>query len=65
MNSSESNIDYYPSKKTYPQVENLFQVLNISEADRKEIQSEFYRIAKMIYENPQRFSNDTILKIKS
>lgn len=64
MKSPESNINNYQLKKTYPQVENLFQILNISEADRKKIQSEFYRIAKMIYENPQKLSNDTIWKIK-
>ena len=52
MNSLESNINNYQLKKAYPQVENLFQVLSISEADKEKIQSEFYRIAKMIYGNP-------------
>lgn len=64
MNSPEHNLNSYVSKKENPQVENLFQALNISEADKKEIQSEFYRIANMIYGCPQRFSSDTISKIR-
>ena len=60
MNSPEFNIDSYQLKNEYPEVASLFQTLNISEADRKKIQSEFYRIAKEIYGNPKKFSNDTI-----
>ena len=64
MNSLESNINYWPSKKMYPQVENLFQSLNLTENDKRKIQIEFSRIADMIYDNPQKISNDTMLKIK-
>ena len=48
----------------YPQVENLFQSLNLTENDKRKIQIEFSRIADMIYDNPQKISNDTMLKIK-
>lgn len=64
MNSLESKNKQYLPSKSYPQVKDLFESLNISEADKKEIQVEFSRIAKMIYGNPQKISGDTMLKIK-
>lgn len=64
MNTPESNNDLNPFKKPYPQVESLFESLNISEKDREKIQSEFYGIAKEIYENSKWISNDTVRKIK-
>ena len=49
MNSLENNDTSRQSKETYPQIVNLFKTLNISEADRENIQAEFSRIADMIY----------------
>ena len=63
MNTPKSGIDL-PSQKSYPQVENLFASLNISAQDRENIQSKFYNIAKIVYENPKEVSHDTIMKIK-
>lgn len=64
MSSLESeNYEYLP-KKPYPQVEALFKSLSISQQDREKIQSEFYNIAKIVYENSEEISNDTIMKIR-
>lgn len=65
MDSLETKINPYFQKKAYPQVEHLFQALNISELDKKEIQDDFCRTANVIYEKLSKISNDTILKIKS
>ena len=65
MNSLESENKQYLPSKSYPQVKDLFESLNITEADKKEIQAEFSRIADMIYGNPQKISSDTMLRIKT
>ena len=63
MNTPKSNGDFLPQRQ-YSQVKSLFESLNLSDQDKKNIQSEFYSIAKIIYENSEWISNDTIMKIK-
>ena len=64
MNTPESENYQYLPKKPSPQVEDLFKSLNISHQDRENIQSEFYNISKIVYENPDEISNDTVMKIR-
>ncbi len=65
MNTPKSNIDWYSSHSSYPQVEALFQSLNISDQGRKDIEKDFYDIAKIVYENPQEIiDNNIAMQIK-
>ena len=63
MNTPETNNDFYQIQRKYPQVESLFESLNISEQEKEEIQSRFYNIAKTVYGNPEWISNNTTAKI--
>lgn len=69
MNTPETNNDFHQIQRRYPQVEGLFESLNISKQEKEKILSRFYDIAKIVYENPEwissdTISNDTISKIK-
>ncbi len=63
MNTPRTGSDLLPHKE-YSQVKGLFESLNLSNQDKENIKSEFYSIAKTIYENSGWISNDTIMKIK-
>ena len=52
MNTPTSNGDFLPQRQD-SQVKSLFESLNLSDQDKKNIQSEFYSIAKIIYENSE------------
>ena len=64
MNTPETNNDFHQIQRRYPQVESLFESLNISKQEKEKILSRFYSIAKDVYEKPEWISNDTISKIK-
>lgn len=60
MNTPETNNDFHQIQRRYPQVESLFESLNISKQEKEKILSRFYSIAKNVYEKPEWISNDTI-----
>lgn len=64
MNTPEFNIDKFLSKRGQPNVEKLFNTLKLSKLDKKRMEARFYEIAKMVYEDPQGLSDDTVLKMK-
>lgn len=62
INTPKSNNDLYSSHKSYPQMESLFSSLNISEEERKDIEADFYCIARIVYENPQWIYDSYIIR---
>ncbi len=65
MNTLETNKNNNLFHKSYPQVEALFQSLNIQNQERNEIEKDFYNVAKIVYEYPQKIiDNNIIMQIK-